>query len=139
MVLFAILLLTGLFSTACREETADSLPEPVKNTRVFEFQEKFILRAITAVLKERGFGEPQVDVEKSRVETDYVVQEDLRFKVVATVKKIDRKEREVTLNVITEEKSSSEWKPKKLLDNAQYVRFFDEIEMQIYRELSKGE
>ena len=128
-----------LFLTACREESADGLPAPVKNTRILEFNERILLRAIASTLKERGFEDPKVDADQGKVETDYFIQENFRTRVEATVKKISRKEGEVTLSVITEQKSSGEWKPMKILGKAQYDKFFEEIEMQAYRELAKGE
>lgn len=131
-------LFLGLLLAACGH-FHEALPEPEKATQTFDADEKIILKAITRVLKERGFGEPQVEADKGRLETDYVVQGDWRTKVVATVKKISRKEREVTLSVITEEKSASQWQPKKLMGKEQYEKIFGEIEMQIYREWYKGE
>lgn len=119
--------------------TPDALPKLEKKSQIFEADEKIILRAIARVLKDRGFGEPTVEADKGRVETDYVVQGDWRTKVVATVKKISRKEREVTLSVATEKKSSSEWQPKLLMNKEQYDKLFGDIEMQIYREWSKPE
>lgn len=110
----------------------------MKNARVLEFNEKIILSAITSILKERGFEDPKVDSEKGKVETDYFVEGDYRTRVEATVKKIGRNEGEVTLSVITEQKSSSGWKPKNIMDKDQYDKFFDEIEMQSYREIAKG-
>ncbi len=80
-----------------------------------------------------------MEADKGRLETDYVIQGDWRTKAIATVKKISRKEREVTLSVITEQKSSSGWQPKKLLGKEQYEKIFSEIEMQIYREWYKAE
>lgn len=79
--------------------------------------------------------------EPSRLETDYVIQGDWRTKVEATVKKIDRQETEVTFSVITEKKDSGPagWKAKKLLEKEQYEKFFNLIEMQIYREWAKGQ
>lgn len=69
------------------------------------------------------------------------MEKDWRTKVVATIKKVGRKEREVTLLVITEQKDSgpSGWKSKKLLGKEQYEKIFGEIEMQIYREWYKGD
>jgi hypothetical protein len=125
--------------TACPEESLDGLPAKIKNTRVLEFKDTIILRAITSILKERGYENPKVDLGKGKVETDYVVEGDFRTRVEATVKKIGRNEGEVTLSVITEQKSSSGWKPKNIMDKAQYDKFFDEIEMQSYREIAKGE
>ena len=124
--------------TGCPVESADGLPAKEKNTRTLEFDEKIILRAVTSILKERGFEEPKVDSEKGKVETNYVVEGDYRTRVEATVKKIARNEGEVTLSIITEQKSYSGWKPKNIVGKDQYDKFFDEIEMQSYRELAKG-
>ena len=105
-----------------------------------EFNEKIIIRAITSILIERGFENPRVDLEKGKVETDYSVNGAYRTKVEAAVKKIGRTEGEVTLSVITEQRSSSGgWKPQNIVDKAQYEKFFDEIEMQAYREIAKGQ
>jgi hypothetical protein len=121
--------------------TPEVLPEPKGISQVFEAGDKVIFKAISQVLKDRGFGEPRVEADTGRLETEYVVQEDWRTKVVATVKKISRREREVTLTVITEQKDSgpSGWKSKKLMGKEQYATFFNEIEMQIYREWYKGD
>jgi hypothetical protein len=113
-------------------------------TQVFDASDRIIVRAIAQVLKDRGFGPARVErpgEELSRLETDYVLQGDWRTKMEATVKKISRKEREVTLRVTTEEKDSgpSGWKAKKLLGKEQYEKIFGEIEMQIYREWAKGD
>lgn len=131
-------LLICLFLAACLEEL-DPSPEPVGNTRVFDFNEKVILKAIANFLKEQGYVEPRVNEDAGKVETDYFIKGDFRTKVEATVKKIGRRERTVTISVITEQKSSSQWKPKKMLDKEDYDKIFDEIEMEIYRELAKGE
>ena len=104
-----------------------------------DFNEKVLLKAIASILKERGFEDPKVDAGQGTVETDYFVYEDFRTKVEAQVKKIGSREREVTLSVITEQKLDSGWKPKKIMGKEQYEKFFNEIEMQAYRELAKGE
>ena len=119
----------------------EASPESEETSYIFEADDKVIFRALSRVLKDRGFGEPRIDPDKSRVETDYRVQEGWRIKAVATVKKIGRKEREVTVSIITEQKDSSPsgWKPKKLMGKGQYETFFNELEMQIYREWYKGE
>jgi hypothetical protein len=113
----------------------DPLPESERVSQIFDVDEKIILKAITRVLKDRGFGNPRLEADKSRLETDYVVEGDWRTKVVATIEKISPKKREVTLSVVTEKKSSSKWQPKKLMAKEQYDKLFGEIEMQIYREL----
>jgi len=135
---FPALLFLCLSWSSCAH-TPESLPAPESNSQVFEADEKIILKAITRIFKDRGFGEPKMEADKGRLETDYVVQGDWRTKAIATVKKISRKEKEVTLSVITEQKSSSGWQPKKLLGKEQYEKIFSEIEMQIYREWYKAE
>jgi hypothetical protein len=133
---FFLFLLLPLLLAACEEEEAGG--EPEKHFRVFEFNEKYIIRGIANMLKEKGYTDPKVDMEKGKVETDYITQGNLRAKVEATVKKLDRREREVTLVITTEKKTKEGWKATKMLDKAQYDRFFDEIEMEIYREMGKG-
>jgi hypothetical protein len=142
---FLLALWGALFLFSCAHTPEDPLSPPVdKSSQVFEASEKIIVRAITQVLKEKGFGEAKaekVGEDQTRVATDYVLQGDWRTKVEATVKKVSRKEREVTLSVATEQKDSgpSGWKAKKLLGKEQYEKIFNEIEMQIYREWAKGE
>ncbi len=133
---FLFLLLPTLFA-ACEEE--ESGGEPEKYSRVFEFNEKYIIRGIANLLKEKGYADPKVDVGKGKVETDYILQGNLRVKVETTVKKLDRREREVVLLITTEKKTKEGWKATKMLDKSQYDRFFDELEMQIYREIAKGD
>jgi hypothetical protein len=113
----------------------DALPESERVSQIFDADDKIIVKAITRVLKNRSFGNPRVEADNSRLETDYVVEGDWRTKVVATIEKVGPKKREVTLSVITERKVSSKWEPKKLMGKEQYDKLFGEIEMQIYREM----
>jgi len=136
---FFLILLLPLLLAACEEEKDETNGEPKKHFRVFEFNEKYIIRGITNMLKEKGYTDPRVDMEKGTVETDYIIQGDFRAKVEATVKKLDRREREVALVITTQKKTKEGWKPAKVLDKAIYDRFFDEMEMQIYREIGKGD
>ncbi len=120
------------------------LPESEKNSQVFEASEKIIVRAVTQVLKERGFGQAKVEKtaqDESRLDTEFVTKGDWRTKAEATVKKLNRKENELTVKIITEQKKSgsSEWTPKKIMGKEQYEKLLDEIDTQIYRELGKGE
>ena len=115
----------------------DVQPESEKASQVFDVDERIIVKAISRVLKDRGFGNSRVEPDNSRLETEYVVEGDWRTKVVATIEKISPRKREVTLSIVTEKKTSSEWKPKKVMAKEQYDRMFGEIEMQIYRELSE--
>jgi hypothetical protein len=134
-----LLLLLPLLLAACEEEEEETGGEPEKHFRIFEFHEKYIIRGIANMLKEKGYTDPKVDMEKGKVETDYITKGNLRAKVETTVKKLDRREREVVLVITTEKKTKEGWKATKMLDKAQYDRFFDEMEMQIYREMGKGD
>jgi hypothetical protein len=129
------LFLLGLVSCV---HTPEGLPKPEKESRLFDVREDIIFRELNRVLRDRGFENPEVNQEKGTFTTDYVIQENWRFKVEGEVKKVGKREREVVLSFIAEEKSSSAWKPKKILGKEQYEKIFDELEMQIYRELSKG-
>ena len=117
----------------------DALPESQKVSQIFDADEKIIVKAITRVLKDRGFGNPRVEADNRRLETDYVVEGNWRTKVVATIEKIGPKKKEVTLSVVTEKKSYSKWQPKKIMMKEQYDKLFGEVEMQIYRELYERE
>jgi hypothetical protein len=124
------------FLSACEEEEDSSGP-PEKHSRVYEFNEKYIIRGVASLLREKGYADPKVDTEKGKVETDYIPAGNMRTKVEVTVKKLDRREREVILVITTEKKVKEGWKVIKILEKRQYDKFFDEIEMQIYRELAK--
>ena len=124
------------FLGACEEESDPSGP-PEKHSRVYEFNEKYIIRGVASLLREKGYADPKVDTEKGKVETDYIPAGNMRTKVEVTVKKLDRREREVILVITTEKKVKEGWKAVKILEKPQYEKFFDEIEMQIYRELAK--
>ncbi len=115
----------------------DVQPESEKASQVFDVDERIIVKAISRVLKDRGFGSSRVEPDNSRLETEYVVEGEWRTKVVATIEKITPRKKEVTLSIVTEKKTGSEWKPKKVMAKEQYDRMFGEIEMQIYRELSE--
>ncbi len=139
-LLWLIPLLLLFLTTGCPEESTDGLPpKAMRKTRSFDFNEKILMKAITSILKEKGFDDPKVDWERGKVETDYFTDGNFRTKVEATVKTISRRESEVSLSVITEAKDKAEWKEKRMMEKEQYDRFFEEIEMQAYRELAKGE
>ena len=139
IILFCLLL--GLSLAACRELAPETvLPEKATpNTRIFSSNEKFIARAIARVAKDRGFEGVKVKSDNSGVETDFVEQGEWRSKIIASIEKISRQEREVTVTVITEKKSSLGWEPRKMMGKEQYEQLFGEIEMQIYREMDRSE
>lgn len=84
--LFFLFTFSFLIPAACKH-APEALPKPEGTSYVFEADDKIIFKALSQVLKDRGFGEPRVEVDKGRLETDYMVQEDWRTKVVATIKK----------------------------------------------------
>jgi hypothetical protein len=55
------------------------------------------------------------------------------------VRRINWKECEVVLSVITEKKTEKGWEMRRLLDKEQYEVFFSTIELKIYEEISKIE
>ncbi|KPK91256.1 MAG: hypothetical protein AMJ94_07560 [Deltaproteobacteria bacterium SM23_61] len=136
--LFLLPILFVFFLNACEEEESASPGPPEKHSRVYTLNEKYIIRGVANLLKEKGYADPKVDTEKGTVETDYIPAGNVRTKVVVTVKKLNQREREVTLLITTEKKVKEGWKAIKILEKPQYDKFFDEIEMQTYRELAKG-
>jgi hypothetical protein len=138
--MFLLPILLVLFLFACDEESESSEGPPEKHFRVYEFNEKYIIQGIANFLKEKGYTDPKVDNEKGKVETDFIILGNMRTRFETTVKKIGRRENEVTLVITTEKYLPKKgWKATKILGKEQYDRFFDEIEMQIYRELAKPE
>ncbi len=137
VIIFSSFLAICLIAAACIH-LPENLSEPERVSRIFDADEKIIIRAITQVLKDRGLGEPKVEADKGFLETEYKTEGNWRTKIEAGVKKISRREREVTLAVITEKKSSSGWLLKKIMGKEQYDAIFEEIEMQIYHEWYKG-
>ena len=127
--------------SACDEESESSgSGEPEKHFRVYEFNEKYIIRGIANLLKEKGYADPKVDYENGKVETDFIIAGNMRTRIETTVKKIGQREKEVTLVITTEKNTKKEgWKRTKVLGKEQFDQFFEEIEMQIYRELAKPE
>lgn len=116
--LFAIVGICILFFACAHTPEEPPLPEPEKNSLVFDASEKIIIRAVTQVLKERGFGQAKVEKtgeDESKLETEFVTRGDWRTKAEITIKKLARKENEVTVKVITEQKKSgsSEWAPRR--------------------------
>ncbi len=121
---------------SCREE-GEVTSKPDEYKRVFEAGENTIMHAIAEVLKEKKFGTAKINPAKKQVESDYVIQDEWRSKTVARIKKLNWKECEVTLSIISEKKTSKGWEMRRLLENKQYDNFFDAIELQIYQELYK--
>jgi hypothetical protein len=115
-----------------------SKPDEYRHT--FEAKEKFILQAIAGVFRDKNMGiNVTINKEKQTVETDFITQDEWRIKSSAYVRKLNWKESEVFLSVITEKKTEKGWEMRRLLNKEQYVNLFDTIELKIYEEMAKIE
>jgi hypothetical protein len=110
--------------------------KPDEYKRIFESNKSTITQAIAQVFKDK-VGSATIHPEKNEIESDYVVQNEWRTKNIAHVKKINWKECEVTLSVITEKKTESGWEMRRILMKEQYDKYFDAIELQLYQEMYK--
>jgi hypothetical protein len=118
-------------------EEGEVISKPDEFKHIYEASENKLLQAIAQVFKDKGFGTAEINQETNQVESGYLIQDDWRTKGIARVKKINWKECEVALSVITEKKSSKGWEMRRLLGKSQYDTFFDAIELQLYREMYK--
>ena len=113
-----------------------SAPDEYKKT--FEAKEKFILKAVAAILQEKNMGtNVKIRPKENMVETDYIIQDDWRIKSIARVKRLNWRECELVLSVITEKKTENGWEMRRLLEQDQYDTLFFVIETQIYEEMGK--
>jgi hypothetical protein len=113
-------------------------PDEHKNT--YEAGEKAILKAIAKVFSEKDIGSNvTIDSKKNTVESDYIYRNEWRTKSSARVKKLNWKECEVALTVVTEKKTENGWEMRRLLDKDQFANFFREIDLKIYEEMSRVE
>ncbi len=137
----AVILFALMDLTACAPKFGETvLSRPDEYSYSYEAKEKFVLRAIAQVFKEKSLGSNvRIDEEKQTVETDYIVQADWRTKSIARVKKINWKEAELVLSVITEKKTEAGWEQRRLLEKEQYMTIFSIIETNVYREMYKPE
>jgi hypothetical protein len=115
-----------------------SRPDEYRHT--YEAREKVILNAIARVFNDKSMGSNvRIDSTKQQVETDYIVQGEWRTRSMAKIRKLNWKESEVVLSVITEKKAETGWEMRRLLDKDQYINLFDTIDLMIYEEMSKIE
>jgi len=106
----------------------------------YEAKEEIILKSIASVFKEKSVGSNvNINHKNLTVDSDYFIQGDWRTKSNAMVRRINWKECEVVLSVITEKKTEKGWEMRRLLDKEQYEVFFSTIELKIYEEISKIE
>lgn len=134
--LLPLIFATGLFVASCKEE-GEAISKPDEFAHVYEASENKLLQAIAQVFKDKGFGTAVINQEKNQVESGYLVQDDWRTKGIANVKKLNWKECELALSVITEKKTADGWEMRRLLGKKQYDTFFDAIELQLYQEMYK--
>jgi hypothetical protein len=137
--LFSILTLIGVCTMvlwSCTEEGI-LIDRPDEFTQVYEANEKFVLRAIAQIFKDNALGKATINKDTHEVTSDYIVQGEWRTRSLARVRKVNQRESEVTLSVITEKKTPTGWEMRRLLGKEQYDRLFNDILFQIYRELYK--
>jgi hypothetical protein len=116
------------------------ITKPDEYKRTYEAKEKYVLKGIAAVLKEKEIGSNiTIDRKNHRVDSDYVEVDDWRTKTSAVVRQLNWKECEVTLIVTTEKKTSGGWELRRLLTKKEHDNFFNFIELKIYEEMAKGE
>jgi len=134
---FLAALLVLLSLSACGASIGQTvISQPDEFTYTYEAKEKFVLRAIERVLKEKKMGTNiRVDEEKHLVESDFIVLDDWRTRSLARSRTLNWKETEVTLSIIAEKKTPSGWEMRRLLEREQYTKIFDTIDLKIYEEM----
>jgi len=137
-LLFILTLITVCTMVLCScKEDGEPIDKPDAFTYVYQAHEKYILRAIYQVIKEKDLGKPTINEAAHEVTSDYVVQGEWRIRSVAHVREISRTECVVRLTTITEKKTPTGWEMRRLLGTGQYDRLFYTIDNQIYREMYK--
>ena len=138
-LIFALILVMNMMSCSAQFGNV-VITKPDEHRQTFEAGEKVILKAIAKVFIEKDIGSNiTVDSKKNTVESDYIYQKEWRTKSSARVKKLNWKECEVTLTVITEKKTENGWEMRRLLDKDQYANFFRVIDLKVYEEMSRIE
>jgi hypothetical protein len=134
--LFLIISLASCYSSL----GTSVIVKPDEYSHIYEAKETVVLRAVANVFKEKHIGtNVTIDKKNMFVDSDYVESGDWRTKTSAHVKRINWKECEVILAVITEKKTEKGWEMRRLLQKEQYDNFFSVIDLKIYEEMSKIE
>jgi len=136
LLILTLIAVCNMVLCSCNQE-GEAIDKPDEFTHVYQANEKYILRAIDQVFKDKDLGRATIHKDTNEVTSDYIVQGEWRIRGLARIREVNRKEREVTLSIITERKTPTGWEIRRLLGKEQYERFFDAIDTQIYRELSK--
>jgi len=133
-------MILGLTACAASRVGKTVISEPDEYSRIYEAKEKYVLRALARVFKEREMGKNvRVDETKKTVESDFVVQDEWRTKTFARVQQVNWKECEVFLTVTTEKKTETGWEMRRLLEKEQYEKVFDALSLRVYQEMYKTE
>jgi hypothetical protein len=116
------------------------IAQPDEYRHTYEARENVILNAVARVFRDKSMGSNvRIDPEKRQVETDYFIQGDWRTRSRAKTRRLNWKESEVVVSVITEKKTKTGWEMRRLLEEDQYTNLFDAIDLMIYEEMSKIE
>ena len=137
-VRLAIALISAFILMSCTK-SGELITKPDEYTRVYDAKEKILLRAIAQVFKDKAMGAATVKEDKHEVVTEYIIEDNWRSKSIARVKKLNWKETEVTLSVITEKKAGDKWEMRRIFEKTQYDSILDAIELQAYKEMDKIE
>ena len=135
----SIIIIANLFScTPQYGQVVISRPDEFRSN--YEAKEAVILNAIARVFIEKKVGRNvKVNPSNLTVDSDYFIHDDWRTKSHAQIRRLNWKECEVTLSVITEKKIDKGWEMRRLLNKEQYDVFFRTIELKIYEEMSRIE
>jgi hypothetical protein len=137
LLILALSLVCSLVLCSCGGE-GEPIGKPDEFTRVYQANEKYILRAIYQTFKEKELGQAISKSEETQeVTSDYIVQGGWRIRALARISKVNRSESEVALSIITEKRTPTGWELRRLLGKEHYERFFDTLDTQIYREISR--
>ena len=136
LLILTLIAVCNMVLCSCGED-GEPIDKPNEFTHVYQANEKYILRAIYQIFKDKDLGKATINEDTHEVTSDYIVQGEWRIRSLARIREVNRNEREVTLSIITEKKTSTGWEMRRLLGKDQYERFFDAIDTQIYREMSK--
>jgi len=133
-----LLLFYGLLIVSCVTDLNGTIIlQPDEYRRVYEAKENVILNAIAGVFREKNIGANiKKDVNNMIVDSDFAVSGDWRTKAKAHVRKLNWKESEVSLAIITEKQTQSGWTMYRLLNKDQYDTLFSLIELRIYEEMA---
>lgn len=140
-LIFLVIILNIINLVSCSPQIGQVvISKPDEYRQTFEANEKFVLRAIARVFRDKNMGiNVVINKEKQTVESDFITQGDWRTRSSAYVRKLNWRESEVFLSVITEKKTEKGWEMRRLLNKEQYVNLFDTIELKIYEEMAKIE